>query len=115
MKYLKQFNESFDTQIVISDVKDMLVELEDDGFKVNVSSGKNNQIIVNISKESPGTQDAFKFLDIIEYAERVDDYLSSLGFVVSKDAGTSRSINIVGPNGRCTLTDVSLKFTKKIR
>jgi len=53
MKHLKRFNENVFDKSVIDECKDILLELEDKGFKTNINSYINNQQynrIVNLKK-----------------------------------------------------------------
>jgi hypothetical protein len=93
MKYLKRFNESTETksfdQSVIDECKDILLELEDVGFKTNISSyfssgvsiGKDhnkNWISFFFSRKSD-----FDYSDIEDVVERLKSYLSEFGLSIN--------------------------------
>jgi hypothetical protein len=84
MKHLKRFNESkvFD-QSVIDECKDILLELEDAGFKTNINSYFNNQQydrIVNLEKSwiqfYLSRKEEFDYSDIEDVVERLKSFLS---------------------------------------
>ena len=100
MKYLKRFNESTETKIfdqsVIDECKDILLELEDKGFKTNISSyfssgvsiGKDhnkNWITFFFSRK----QD-FDYSDIEDVVERLKSYLSEFGLNIEWMSPTER-------------------------
>ncbi len=83
MKYLKRFNENVFDQSVVDECKDILLELEDKGFKTNIHSYFNNQQydrIVNLKKNwiqfyFSRKQD-FDYSDIEDVVERLKSFLS---------------------------------------
>lgn len=84
MKHLnnfKTFESKEDFKEILLDCKDILLELEDDGFKVKISSGKLPQdwILVSISKKEKASIDIG---DIEETIERLRGYLSKFGFKI---------------------------------
>jgi hypothetical protein len=95
MRYIKLF-ESFNTRKILIEIKsdcdDILLELKDLGFKTRVDIHRNNitsksWIKISISKEVKidvvriGTT-VFEIEEVIEYINRLDDYLSSVGFKI---------------------------------
>lgn len=93
MKYIKRFNESTKTKVfnqsAIDDCKDILLELEDKGFKTNIHSyfssgvmcGKENKkdwisFFFNREKE-------FDYSDIEDVVERLKSYLSEFGLHIN--------------------------------
>ena len=74
MKYLKRFNENVFDQSVVDECKDILLELEDKGFKTNINSHLNKhysyiQFFFNRKEE-------FDYSDIEDVVERLKSYLS---------------------------------------
>ncbi len=56
MKYLKRYNESFNPEQIILDVKDILLELKDSGFEVEVKTPIPRCVYVEIRKTVVGEQ-----------------------------------------------------------
>lgn len=81
MKNLVSFKlfESDNTELhsIYMECSDILLELKDEGFKVNIMMGKSpyDWLLINISK-----LDLFTPEDIEWYIERISDYLKSLNF-----------------------------------
>jgi len=92
MKYLKRFNESIETksfdQSVVDECKDILLELEDAGFKTNIHSYFNSG--VSIGKEHNknwisfffNREKEFDYSDIEDVVERLKSYLSEFGLSI---------------------------------
>ena len=83
MKYLKRFNENVFDQSVVDECKDILLELEDKGFKTNINSYINNQQydrIVNLKKNWIqfyfSRKEEFDYSDIEDVVERLKSFLS---------------------------------------
>jgi hypothetical protein len=83
MKYLKRFNENVFDQSVVDECKDILLELEDKGFKTNIHSYFNNQQydrIVNLKKNWIqfyfSRKEEFDYSDIEDVVERLKSFLS---------------------------------------
>jgi hypothetical protein len=83
MKHLKRFNENVFNQSVVDECKDILLELEDKGFKTNINSYINNQQydrIVNLKKNWIqfyfSRKEEFDYSDIEDVVERLKSYLS---------------------------------------
>ena len=83
MKYLKRFNENVFDQSVVDECKDILLELEDKGFKTNINSYFNNQQydrIVNLKKSWIqfyfSRKEEFDYSDIEDVVERLKSFLS---------------------------------------
>ena len=83
MKYLKRFNENVFDQSVVDECKDILLELEDKGFKTNIKTNINNQQynrIVNLKKNWIqfyfSRKEEFDYSDIEDVVERLKSYLS---------------------------------------
>jgi uncharacterized protein YdaL len=83
MKHLKRFNENVFDQSVVDECKDILLELEDKGFKTNIHSYINNQQynrIVNLKKNWIqfyfSRKEEFDYSDIEDVVERLKSYLS---------------------------------------
>ncbi len=72
MKHLKRFNESVNNE-VIQNIKDILIDLEDEGFITNVYHINNSDINVSISKPSSNGS-----LPIIEFYTHLKDYIIRL-------------------------------------
>ena len=72
---------------IYMECSDILLELKDEGFKVNIMIGElpNHWLLINISK-----LDLFKPEDIEWYIERISDYLKSLNF---KQMKTDDNVN----------------------
>jgi hypothetical protein len=89
MKYLKRFGEDLDSinennleQSVIDDCKDILLELEDNGFSTHIESDSNNsgdKSWINFNLTRRGEYD---YSDIEDVVERLKSYLSECGFIV---------------------------------
>jgi len=83
MKYLKRFNENVFDQSVVDECKDILLELEDKGFKTNINAYFNNQQydrIVNLKKNWIqfyfSRKEEFDYSDIEDVVERLKSFLS---------------------------------------
>jgi len=83
MKHLKRFNENVFDQSVVDECKDILLELEDKGFKTNINSYFNNQQydrIVNLKKNWIqfffSRKEEFDYSDIEDVVERLKSFLS---------------------------------------
>jgi hypothetical protein len=82
MKYLKRFNENVFDKSVIDECKDILLELEDKGFKTNIHSYFNSG--VSIGKEHNknwiqfyfSRKEEFDYSDIEDVVERLKSFLS---------------------------------------
>ena len=74
MKHLKTYNESIDE--IEQNLKDICLELQDDGFEVLVSTKLRNYKLVSIRKP----QKIFLLDSITEYKERLIDYMESEGY-----------------------------------
>jgi len=84
MKYLKRFNEAkvFD-QSVIDDCKDILLELEDLGFKTNIGwygIGKDHN--KNWIQFFFSRKEEFDYSDIEDVVERLKSFLSEYGLKI---------------------------------
>jgi len=79
MKYLKQFNENVFDQSVVDECKDILLELEDKGFKTNIHFWISAS---HLNKHSSYIQfffnrkEEFDYSDIEDVVERLKSYLS---------------------------------------
>lgn len=112
MKHLRRFNESISIEDIHGDVFDILVELRDSGFKIDLSSPTSDLVSVEIAKEGQ-----FTISDIEDYLIRVTDYLAGLGYKNSDKTngyGNLRYSNIYSPFDFSVLgvTKLSMKFTK---
>ena len=97
MKHLKRFNESkVLDQSVIDECKDILLELEDAGFKTNIHSYFNSG--VSIGKEHNknwiqfyfSRKEEFDYSDIEDVVERLKSYLSEFGLKIDWMSPTER-------------------------
>jgi len=102
MKYLKRFNENVFDQSVIDECKDILLELEDAGFKTNIHSYLANptgtqtiRVVRSYNDINPGNKDLkswitfyfsrksdFDYSDIEDVVERLKSYLSEFGLKI---------------------------------
>ena len=84
MKHLKRFNESkVLDQSVIDECKDILLELEDDGFKTNINSylayndiNSRNKGLKSWIQFYFSRKEEFDYSDIEDVVERLKSYLS---------------------------------------
>ncbi len=95
MKHIKRFNENVFDQSVVDECKDILLELEDKGFKTN--SYINNQQydrIVNLKKNwiqfYLSRKSDFDYSDIEDVVERLKSYLSEFGLSIEWMSPTER-------------------------
>ena len=98
MKYLKRFNENVLDQSVLDECKDILLELEDKGFKTNIHSYINNQQynrIVNLKKSWItfyfSRKEEFDYSDIEDVVERLKSFLSEYELKIDWMSPTERS------------------------
>jgi hypothetical protein len=106
MKYLNRFNESTETKVldqsIIDDCKDILLELEDAGFKTNINSyfniGKVRQAISLGKKHNKNwiqfyfsRKEEFDYSDIEDVVERLKSYLSEFGLKIDWMSPKERS------------------------
>ena len=102
MKYLKRFNENVFDQSVVDECKDILLELEDAGFKTNIHSYLANptgtqtiRVVRSYNDINPGNKDLkswitfyfsrksdFDYSDIEDVVERLKSYLSEFGLKI---------------------------------
>jgi hypothetical protein len=121
MKYLKRFNESKFNQSIIDDCKDIVLELKDNGFWVNISyhfksdvksddshksfSVLNKQVVdTNADKWNKNwitfffsKKEDFDYSDIEDVVERLKSYLSECGLKgkqVESEQAKRKKINI---------------------
>ena len=115
MKYLKLFESFISPDEVKSNCEDILLELKDLGFKVSITvdghwvKGKDfarepkSWIRVMISKvlsyesmmidgDNYGKKESFEIGEVIEYINRLDDYLIEIGFETSDDVSSKYNI-----------------------
>ncbi len=100
MKYLKRFNESTETKVfdqsVLDECEDILLELEDAGFKTNISSyfssgvsigedHNKNWITFFFSRKSD-----FDYSDIEDVVERLKSFLSEYELKIEWMSPTER-------------------------
>ena len=98
MKYLKRFNEAkaFD-QSVINECKDILLELEDKGFKTNISSYFSSGVSIGEDHNKNwitfffSRKEEFNYSDIEDVVERLKSYLSEFGLKIEWMSPTERS------------------------
>ena len=82
MKYLKRFNENVFDQSVVDECKDILLELEDAGFKTNIHSYFNSGVSIGEDHNKNWIQfyfsrkEEFDYSDIEDVVERLKSYLS---------------------------------------
>ena len=82
MKYLKRFNENVFDQSVVDECKDILLELEDKGFKTNISSYFSSGVSIGKDHNKNWIQfylsrkEDFDYSDIEDVVERLKSYLS---------------------------------------
>lgn len=98
MKYLKRFNESFDDTLdIVSNIKDMLLELSDLDYTTNCvirRMDSKEYIRIGISNETSYNTykgrviDSFTYEDIRDYMTHIREYLSSEGFEWNFNKGT---------------------------
>ena len=89
MKRIKNFNifESKEQlKSIVEECQDILLELKDEGFKVNISSGESplSWILIEVSR-----REKFSANDIYNTIERIKDYLGSLGFKIYRSQSQS--------------------------
>lgn len=93
MKHLRKFNESSveEPGPIIDYLKDIFLEIEDDGFNVDVDTltslyNWGHVFAVSIYKseypvvKSPNESDRFKMKDVLETILRSESYMKSLGY-----------------------------------
>lgn len=113
IKNFKIFESREQLKSVVEECKEILLELKDEGFKVDVTFGESplSWILVEVSKKE-------KFLanDIYDTIERIKDYLGNLGFKIYRGQSnypliTSKSvINPMTFNLDHTISYTSLQF-----
>lgn len=77
-----KYNESVNIEEVHQEIFDILVELRDDGFEIDLYSPTSDFVDIRLYKE-----DDFTWKDVEEYVNRITEYLSSLGYKLSKGYG----------------------------
>jgi len=86
MKYLKEYKifESdfkFDGESLMEDIKDLLIDLEDQGFEVYIEYYGKIQIKICKEVKSRSTnEDLFNYRDIEYYIDRVVSFLKDYGY-----------------------------------
>ena len=112
MKYLRRFNDSTETkfldQSVIDECEDILLELEDKGFKTNIHSYLANstgtRVVRSYNDINPGNKDLkswitfyfsrkeeFDYSDIEDVVERLKSYLSEYNLHIQWQNQAERS------------------------
>ena len=106
MKYLKSFNESFDNSEELnffSDVEDILLEIKDEDFDVNISKNINSSDEFMESEGELARIYIEKSLNDIETKpyKPTDTFISSLQHLLSlsKENGYDCSMELVGESG----------------
>jgi hypothetical protein len=121
MKYLKRFNESKFNQSIIDDCKDIILELEDNGFETHISYhfksdvktddpwksiSPINKRVVDITSNTYNKnwitfyfskKEDFDYSDIEDVVERLKSYLSECGLKgkqVESEQAKRKKINI---------------------
>lgn len=85
MKYLKRFNENVFDKSVIDECKDILLELEDKGFKTNINSSGIQYITKGLKSWITfyfSRKEEFDYSDIEDVIERLKSYLSEFGLKI---------------------------------
>jgi hypothetical protein len=97
MKHLKRFNESkVLDKSVIDECKDILLELEDIGFKTNINSYFNSGVSIGKEHNKNWIQfyftrkEDFDYSDIEDVVERLKSYLSEFGLKIDWMSPTER-------------------------
>lgn len=120
MKHLKSYK-LFESKSEVEDIKDILIELTDIGYKVYVeeftvkTKNKPGITIIVTSEESAGagmvrTANRLLPLDIGDYLLRVDSYLKDLGWVGFNPYDyENHQVNV-----KATLKDIKSVFTKEV-
>lgn len=126
MKYLKSYKifESSNEDI-IEDIRDLLVDLEDQYFSVSVFkrrvdySTTNEDVFISIYKEKKSdfdSLDIFKYSDIEFYVERLINYMYDYGYVLRGDLEDNIKLNTrytVNPNNFSQVVTTSLNLCFK--
>lgn len=108
MKYIKLF-ENFDTfeKSLLNDIKDIFIELEDDGFDININTS-NSLIEIEIKKKGfiglsfDCKPFLFKYEDVSDYLKRFNDYIDySIKDYINKTV-ISQKRNSVNKKYECT-------------
>lgn len=92
MKYLKKFNESSEFNNIISECKDILLELSDKDIKYKVYGYKgakifNEETFVDVIRvELEDQNKSFKLKDMDLMFEHLFSYMESEGFILGKDS-----------------------------
>jgi hypothetical protein len=113
IKNFKIFESREQLKSIVEECQDILLELNDEGFKVNVSFGESpiNWILIEVSR-----REKFSANDIYNTIERIKDYLGNLGFKIYRGQSnypliTSKSmINPMTFNLDHTISYTSLQF-----
>jgi hypothetical protein len=94
MKHLKRFNENVFDKSVIDECKDILLELEDKGFKTNINSSGIQYITKGLKSWIQfyfTRKEEFNYSDIEDVVERLKSYLSEFGLKIDWMSPTERS------------------------
>lgn len=120
MKHLKSYK-LFESKSEVEDIKDILIELTDIGYKVYVeeftvkTNNKPGITIIVTSEESAGagmvrTTNKLLPIDIGDYLLRIDSYLKSIGWVGHNPYDyENHQVNV-----RATLKDIKSVFKKEV-
>jgi hypothetical protein len=120
MKHLKSYK-LFESKSEVEDIKDILIELTDIGYKVYVeeftvkTNNKPGITIIVTSEESAGagmvrTANRLLPIDIGDYLLRIDSYLKSIGWVgFNPHDYENHQVNV-----KATLKDIKSVFTKEV-
>ena len=120
MKHLKSYK-LFESKSEVEDIKDILIELTDNGYKVYVeeftvkTNNKPGITIIVTSEESAGagmvrTTNKLLPIDIGDYLLRIDSYLKSIGWVGHNPYDyENHRVNI-----KATNKDIDPVFTKEV-
>lgn len=88
MKYLNSYKlfESIDSDEIIGNIEDIFLDLRDSGFEICVEySAGIDQFYYSIWPEGQ----SFLFSEVIDYINRVDNYLSTCGYKIGENHGDS--------------------------
>lgn len=126
MKHLKHYNEEHKLKgFIWRDLKDICLELKDEGFKVDIDRWKHN-IDITKSQNQRFPEIDFKYSEVSEVIERLKDYLSqnnwkggSIYYPEWRREGDGvgsmalRNGDPITPNLTDTIKKVRLHFTQK--
>lgn len=99
MKHLKSYKIFESIEEEISDIKDIFLDLEDNDFSIHISKFSTGEgFSVSMVYPNNGPVLDFKLSDVVDCVKRANEYMSSLGYVISYANTTAKGGSMIPDN-----------------